>query len=111
MDEATRMIAMGEAALMQGFALVGFETWPDATAEDAEALIGEVLRRGQKALIVLEPALVRDAGPALDQARREGGQVVVTEVPPLRAPQSYRPEVEDLVVSILGSGALEEDGA
>ena len=103
------MIAMGEAALMQGFALAGFETWPDATAADAEAVIGEVLREGHKALIVLEPGLAREAGPALSQARREGGRIVVTEVPPLRAPQAYRPEVEGLVVSLLGAGALEDE--
>ena len=35
-----RLIAMGDEALVQGFALIGFETWPDADARELDELLG-----------------------------------------------------------------------
>ena len=103
----TRLIAMGSAALMEGFALIGFETWPDAGPDQLEGILAELLRHRRQALIFLEPDLARSGGPLLHRVRTEGGRIVVTEVPPLQAPQAYHPEVETLVVSILGQAALE----
>jgi len=103
----TRLIAMGSAALMEGFALIGFETWPDADAHDLEGILAELINHRRQALVFLEPDLARSDGPMLRKVRTEGGRVVVTEVPPLQAPGNYHPEVESLVVSILGAAALE----
>jgi hypothetical protein len=38
----------------------------------------------------------------------EGGRLVVVEIPPLEAPHDYHPQVEDMILSILGPTALEE---
>lgn len=104
----TRLIAMGGQALMEGFALIGFETWPDATEEDLDTLLGEMERGREKALVFLEPALSRCQSVWLKQVRAESPAIIVTEIPPLHAPGDYRPAVEDLVVKLLGADALEE---
>lgn len=103
----TRLIAMGGAALMEGFDLIGFETWPDAGTDDVERVLAELLRHRRQAVVFLEPALARSDGPLLRKVRNEGGRIVVTEVPRLHAPGDYHPEVEGLVASILGASALE----
>jgi vacuolar-type H+-ATPase subunit F/Vma7 len=104
----TRMVVMGGSGLAEGFALIGFETWPEATEADVEGLLADLLRRRENALVLLEPELARCDCPSLRRARQESGRVVVVEVPPLHAPGSYRPEVEDLVVRMLGAQALED---
>jgi vacuolar-type H+-ATPase subunit F/Vma7 len=104
----TRLIAMGSAELTQGFRLIGFETFADATEDDVEQLLHDLVHNKEKALVLLEPDLARSGGPSLEHVRSEGGRIVVTEVPALQAPQDYHPEVEDVVRSVLGPGALED---
>ncbi len=103
----TRMIALGSAALTEGFSLIGVETIPDATAEQLETLLADLVKRQEKALVFLEDSLVRSQGPWLRHVREEGGRIVIAEVPPLHAPEDYHPQVEDLVRAILGAQALE----
>jgi vacuolar-type H+-ATPase subunit F/Vma7 len=105
--EATRMIALGSAALTEGFSLMGFETMPDATPRMLEELLAELVQSKQKALLILERELSRSPGRWLSRVRNEGGRIVVVEVPQLHTPGVYRPPVEDLVESILGPTALE----
>lgn len=104
----TRLIAMGGRALMEGFALIGFETWPEATEEDLDKLLGDLERGREEALVLLEPSLSRSHSARLAHVRAESPSIIVIEIPPLHAPDDYRPAVEDLVVKLLGSGALEE---
>ena len=103
----TRLIMMGSAALTAGFSLIGFETWPDATDEQLEQLLIELQQRGDTALIFLEPELANCDCNILQDIQKQGGHIVVTEIPPLDAPGDYRPQVEDLVISVLGKSALE----
>ena len=103
-----RLIAVGGAALVQGFALLGAETYEDATGEDLERVLADVLRGRDQALIFGERGLVARGGRNLDRVRREGGRIIVSEIPPLDAPESYRPPVEALVTRVLGPSALEE---
>ena len=102
-----RLIAMGRAALAEGFALLGFEIRVDATRDDVESMLAELIRTRESALVVLEHELARSGMPNLERVRREGGRIVVTEIPPLHAPADYRPPVEDLVRRVLGSRVLE----
>jgi vacuolar-type H+-ATPase subunit F/Vma7 len=104
----TRMIALGAAPLMEGFALIGFETHSNASAEQLETLLEQLVRNNTRALVLLEAGLARSTGPWLNRVRSEGGNIVVTEVPALHQAQEYHPQVEDLVTSILGDSALEE---
>jgi vacuolar-type H+-ATPase subunit F/Vma7 len=98
-DIEARLIAMGGAALMQGFALIGFETWPDADEHTVERVLTDVLRKRQRALVLLEPHLARCDCAALRVVLTEGGRIVVSEIPPLEKPQDYRPVVDDLLAT------------
>lgn len=107
MSADARLIAMGEAALTQGFALVGFETWPDADHETLAQVLDELVREDQRALVLLEPQLARCDCRQLHAIRAESGRIVIAEVPPLRAPLDYHPTVEELLLRTLGAHALE----
>ena len=103
-----RIIAMGSQALVEGFALLGFEIVADASQDDVEQVVAELLRKKEKALLFLESELACCDSGSLNRVRREGGRIVVTEVPPLHAPEDYHPPVEELVLRVLGPSALEE---
>ena len=104
----TRLIAMGSAVLMEGFSLIGLETFPDATAEDLERLLAGLVRSEARALLMLEHPLARSDGPWLKRVRHEAARIVITELPPLAAPHEYAPTVDALVRAVLGPGALED---
>ena len=82
---------MGGAALMQGFALIGFETWPDADETVLQEVLTELLRERQRALLLLEPRLARCDCAPLRIVLNEGGRIVVSEIPPLDAPERLPP--------------------
>ena len=103
----TRLIAMGSPELTLGFGLIGFETFPGASRADLDKLLDGLVERRECALLLLEPDLARCGSSALERVRGSGGRIVVAEVPSLNAPGDYHPEVEDLVVSVLGARALE----
>lgn len=102
-----RMIALGSTALMEGFALIGFETYPDPAPETVEKLLQELLRNQQAALVVIEQSLARNPGRHLLRAQREGDRIVITEIPEIHLSGDYHSRVESLVQSILGHTALE----
>ncbi|EDN70319.1 conserved hypothetical protein [Beggiatoa sp. PS] len=58
-----RLIFMGSHALADGFALLGFETFPNATTDSVENLLSELLKNKDKALVFLEDNLTRQPGP------------------------------------------------
>jgi len=103
----TRLIMMGDAALCAGFSMIGFETWPDASVGQLEQLLNELMEHHETALVFLEPALARCDCDSLRQLQHRGGGIVVTEIPPLNAPRDYQPQVEELVISVLGRNALQ----
>lgn len=105
---------MGQKALTDGFALLGFETFPDATANTVESVISELLATKEKALVFLENGLsevtdteIQRASSAVLRARRAAARIIITEIPPLNAPETYRPLVEDLVNRVLGAAVLD----
>ncbi len=111
-----RYIVMGSRALTDGLALLGFETFPEATALQVEELLTGLLARQEKALVLLESTLIYQAGaatadrilPAVSRARREAAWVIISEIPPLNSPDTYRPSVETLVTKLLGESVLEK---
>lgn len=101
-----RMIALGSAALMEGFALIGFETHADPAPGEIEALMQELIRNQQSALVVIEQGLARNPGRHLLRAQNEGGRIVITEIPEIQKSGSYHSRVESLVLGTLGNTAL-----
>jgi vacuolar-type H+-ATPase subunit F/Vma7 len=102
-----RMIALGSAALMEGFALIGFETHVDPKPEEIDGLMRDLLRTQQSALVVIEQSLAANPGRHLLRAQNEGGRIVITEIPELHLPDNYHSRVETLVQQALGATALE----
>lgn len=101
-----RLVVLGSAGLVEGFGLIGAEVHPDADPAKVEAVLGELVASGREALVLLETHLAHAGGPMLKQLRNSGGHIVVTELPPLFAPQDYAPAVDDVVRAVLGAEAL-----
>ncbi|MCW8907390.1 MAG: ATPase [Sedimenticola sp.] len=107
-ETPTRMLFMGEAALTEGFRLIGFETWADATRQELDELLQGLLKKRQKAFIVLGQALAGCDSALLQQVRAEGGRIIVTQVPSLADPDNFQCEIDDRLQILLG-GAVQLD--
>lgn len=93
----TRIIALGSAALMDGFRLAGIEVVADASREQIEALMKSLLSGKEKALVLVEAPLFGNPGVWLARALSEGGRVVVVQIPALAHAADYHPEVDKLI--------------
>jgi vacuolar-type H+-ATPase subunit F/Vma7 len=107
MDNA-RLIVLGSAGLVEGFALIGAEVHPDADQRTVETVLEALSREQAAALVLLEAHLARGEGEWLGRVRNEGGRIVVTELPPLAAPREYAPAVDAVVRQVLGADALRD---
>lgn len=108
-ESKTRVIVMGCAGLLEGFALLGFEVWPDAGESDVEQVILELLENKQKAFVMLESYLAHFQSPLLKRIRESGGDIIVMEIPSFTAPDEYHPVIDSLILQALGPNALDKD--
>lgn len=100
------LVVLGSAGLAEGFRLIGAEVHPDADAATVDAVLEQLAKNGDEALVLLETHLAHGGGYWLDRLRNEGGRIVITELPPLPAPQDYAPAVDEVVRAVLGPEAL-----
>ncbi len=103
----TRLLFMGEAALAEGFRLIGFETFPDASEQDLERVLADLLHSRARAFLVLDASLSQCCSLRLRQVRSEGGRILVTEVPRLHEPERFRGMIDDQVRMLLGGAELD----
>jgi len=103
-----RLIMMGSEALCEGFALLGFETFPDALSKDVENILLELLNAQEKALVFLENNLSQEPSSVFLRARSESDRIIITEIPSLNAPNTYKPSVESLIARVLGTAVLDK---
>jgi vacuolar-type H+-ATPase subunit F/Vma7 len=103
---SARLVVLGSAGLAEGFRLIGAEVYGDADSATVEEVLEQLGKSGDEALVLLESYLAHTGGPWLNRLRNEGGRIVVTELPPLAAPQDYAPAVDEVVRAVLGSDAL-----
>lgn len=108
MDKTVRMLALGSAALTDGFALIGFETYPDADTELLNNVLEDLVQQRVRALVLVEPRLCSNPSPLLQRLRIEGGQILITEIPPLQMPQDYHSDIDELLRAVLGNAVLEK---
>lgn len=101
-----RLVVLGSAGLAGGFSLIGAEVHTDADAATVETVLEQLANSGDEALVLLETHLARSNGYWLNRLRNEGGRIVITELPPLPAPQDYAPAVDEVVRAVLGPEAL-----
>jgi len=110
LHQPTRLLCMGEAALTEGFRLIGFETFPDASEQALDRVLTELLRSRERAFIVLDASLAQCCSLRLRQVRSEGGRILVTEVPRLHEPERFRGTIDDQLRRLLGGAELDEKG-
>jgi len=102
-----KVIAIGNSALMDGFALLGIKTYADASADEINAVLSELARQRERALVYLQQNLISADIPMIQQLRLQGGSILICEIPDLHTADDYQPEVEKLIGRVLGSSALE----
>ena len=95
------MIFMGASALTDGFRLIGFETWPSATEQELDELLGELASTNSQALVLLQSRLARCQSSNLRRVQSEGGRIVIAEIPPLEAPAEFRSGIEEMLQTIM----------
>jgi len=103
-----RLLFFGETALTEGFSLIGFETFANATVEELDRVLAELLQTRSTALVLLDHEVARLESRMLPRVRKEGGRILVTEVPSLRNPGDYHSAIDDQVSALLGGSSLEE---
>ena len=104
-----RLLFFGERALTAGYGLIGFETFPDASVEQLDHVLTELLQTRSTALVLIDQRVARLDSRLLPRIRKEGGRILVTEVPSLRSPGEYHSDIDDQVSLLLGGSRLEED--
>ena len=103
----TRVLFLGEESLADGFRLIGFETHPNPTVDEADRVFRDLIRNREKALVILDDQLMRADTPNLERVRREGGRVVVISVPLLNAPPVLVSEVADRLTALFGAASAQ----
>jgi vacuolar-type H+-ATPase subunit F/Vma7 len=106
----TRMLFLGDAALTDGFRLIGFETWADPDIEQLDQLLGELLESRSNAFLILDSRLSGVGSKLLEQVRNESGRILITLVPPLNDPDGFHCAIDQRVNSMLDNGSLENPG-
>jgi vacuolar-type H+-ATPase subunit F/Vma7 len=104
----TRMIFIGSQALSDGFRLIGFETLTEPEVNQLDRLIGGLLEQRVNALLVIEQTINALDSKMLQLIRKEGGRIVLSEVPSLRDPTCFQCDLDRQIEKLLGGGNLLE---
>lgn len=99
---SVRNIFIGSPALTDGFRLIGFETVTDPDVRQLDLLLSELQRGKQRVLLIIEHAVSQMGSRLLDQIRKEGGRIVLTEVPSLHDPDTFQSELDAQLKKLTG---------
>ncbi|NEX21224.1 ATPase [Thiorhodococcus mannitoliphagus] len=105
--QPTRMLFLGDDRLADGFRLIGFETHPNPSEQEAEQVFRDLLRQREKAFVIVDDALMHQRIPSLRRVLDEGGRIVVIAVPALGAAPKLTSDVAQRLSAMFGAGALE----
>lgn len=105
--EKTRQLFLGDAALATGFRLAGFEVLPDADVAQLDRLLEELLASRTPAFVVIDQQLAASGSRHLEDVRREGGRILLTQAPPLTQPTQTHSAVDDHIARLLGQNGDE----
>lgn len=98
----TRQVFLGNASLATGFRLAGFEVYPNADAAELDRLLDSLRASRTPALVVIDQELAESDSQRLEWVRREGGRILLTQVPSLTQPEQMRSSVDDRIEQLLG---------
>jgi vacuolar-type H+-ATPase subunit F/Vma7 len=102
-----KIIAVGASALMDGFALLGIKTYADESAEIIDAMLRELDRNHETALVFIQRDPDNFRIPMVQQLRNQGGRILICEIPALQDVHGHQPEVEKLIARVMGSTVME----
>lgn len=97
-----RILAIGNQALMDGFALLGIETYADVSLQELDGLLTGLHRGKQRALVYLQQDLAECDLPILHLLRSEGGNILISVVPDILSADDYHAPVDQLISRVLG---------
>ena len=100
--ENTRQLFVGNANLATGFKLAGFEVFPDAGIAELEQLLEKLQATRTPAFVVIDQHLAESDSRRLEEIRREGGRILLTQVPPLNHPEQMKSSVDKHIQQLLG---------
>ena len=100
--EQNRQLFLGDASLATGFRLAGFEVYPDADVAKLDELIDGLQAARTPAFLVIDQALAESGSRRLDEVRREGGRILLTQVPPLTHPEQMHSSIDERIQQLLG---------
>lgn len=100
--EKTRQLFVGDASLATGFRLAGFEVYPDADEAQLDQLLDRLQAARTPAFVVIDQALAESGSRRLEALRREGGRILITQVPPLTHPEQMHSSIDDRIQQLLG---------
>ena len=103
-----KILAMGNSALMDGFSLLGIKTYADESIETIDAVLSDLKKKQQRALVFMQQDLINADIPMIKQIRNSGGSILICEIPNLQEADDYQPAVEKLISRVLGVSALEK---
>jgi len=101
--ENTRQLFLGDASLATGFRLAGFEVFPDADISELERMLEQLQAARTPAFVVIDQELAESDSRLLQEIRREGGRILLTQVPPLTHPEQMRSSVDDHIQQLMGA--------
>ena len=101
MDD-TRQIFIGNAALATGFRLAGFEVVADASVAQLDDILEELQNTRAHAFVVVDQHLAESGSERLAEIRREGGRILLTQVPLLTEPDKMHRSVDNHIQQLLG---------
>lgn len=97
-----RNIFVGSHALADGFRLIGFETLTDPDRQRLDRLLSELQRERQRTLLIIEQSVTLIDSKLLEQIRREGGRIILSEVPSLHHPDDFHSELDAQLKKLTG---------
>ena len=101
--EETLQIFVGNASLATGFRLAGFEVLPGAGVAELEQLLERLRAKRTPAFVVIDQTLAESESRLLEEIRREGGRILLTQVPPLTHPEQMQSSVDEHIRQLLGA--------
>lgn len=106
---SSRLMFFGDSTLADGFRLIGFETWCDVDEDTLEQQMRRLRDEHGSALVLLDPRCAVLPSPSLQALRREGGRVIISQVPAINAPAGEADELDRRIAQLYhASGAREE---
>ena len=101
-----RMLFFGQSVLADGYALVGFETWPDADKKVMEQELLAIHNRRENAFVIIDASIDVSNSSVLSTIKRESGRILIIEVPELSSPESFSIDTDDRVGMLMGQSGV-----